>query len=343
MSSWWFLYLEIFYASVVASQNFGYDFDVRYWIVFFLLSSFSVSLAFAKDISCYIYNNCGPGSRAGVVSNPSTGNQIRINPSAVPTQKGYGLEGIYFNSDVDFSIVRGIGRIGAALSPSNSDETFFGTPGFEINENLLDRKTEGKKYPNQKINLATAFVLAEKSRSTFNSYALKFGVMGKYNKISKHVNGGAGLSGLLGPITFGVSEYRDESVLDYSLLGSEQEDVIKYKVRTYSVGLSLESLLIDVSKLQYEDPQNSVDDLTSSVRIITVSYNYKKFIFTTSNRLEDSSRLAYNYETEMLETRQKKNSNFHAIQYIANKYITLGVLYNYYLLRDVALTATVFY
>ena len=316
---------------------------MRNLIFVFLLSSFTASLVLAKDIKCYIYANCGPGSRAGVVSNPSTGNQIRINPSAVPTAKGYGLEGIYYNSDVDFSIVRGIGRIGAAISPSNSDETFFGTPGFEINENLLERKTEGQKYPNQKINLATAFVIAEKSKSTFNSYALKFGVMGKYNKLTKHVNGGAGLSGLLGPLTFGASEYRDESLLDYTLAGSDMLEVVKYKVRTYSVGLSVESLLLDVSKLHYQDPQNSVDELTSSVRIVTLSYNYKKFIFTTSNRMEDSARLAYNYETKMLEARQKKNSNFHAVQFIANKYITLGVLYNYYLLRDYAVTATIFY
>lgn len=309
--------------------------------IFFLLFVIS-SAGLAKDISCYIYANCGPGSRAGAVSNPSTGNQIRINPSAVPTQKGYGLEGIYFDSSADFSIVRGIGRIGAAISPSNSDETFFGTPGLEISENLLQRKINEEKYPNQKINLATAFVLTEKSRSLFKSYALKLGVMGKYNKLSKHTNLGAGLSGLLGPVTFGYSSYMDESQVDHSLAGSAQVEDLKYKVRTYSVGLSFESLLFDVSKLHYEDPVYNLGE-ESSVRIVTLSWNYKKFIFTTSNRLEDSKRPTYDRDAQILLAQQKKNSNFHAIQYIASKHITFGVLYNYYLLNDLSVTATVFF
>ncbi|MES2803566.1 MAG: hypothetical protein V4654_13815 [Bdellovibrionota bacterium] len=300
------------------------------------------SISFAKDLSCYIDVTCGSGARSGNTGNPSTGNQIRINPSAVPTEKGFGLEGIYFNSETDFSIVQGIGRIGAAVSPSNSDETFFGTPGLEITENLLDRKLNEKKYPNQKINLATAMVLVEKNRSLFKSYALKLGVMGKYNQLTKHTNLGAGLSGMLGPLTFGYSNYKDETLLNYSHAGSDSIEIAKYQVQAYSVGMSVNSFLLDVSQLRYVDPQYDFEE-ESSVRIITLSFNYKKFIFTVSDRVESSHRPVYNYDTEMLEEQFTKKDNFQAIQYIASKHMTLGLLHNYYLLRELAVTATVFF
>jgi hypothetical protein len=306
-----------------------------------LFAFFTTSLSFAKDVSCYdVGVNCGSSSKSS--SNPSSGNQIRINPSAVPTQRGYGLEGIYYDSETDFSIVRGLGRIGAAISPSNSDETFFGAPGFEISQNLLARKANKKKYPNQKVNLATAMVLAEKNSTVLKSYALKLGVMGKYNQLNKHVNFGGGLSGLLGPVTFGYSNYLDESQLDYSLLGSDQKQDVKYRVQAYSLGLSLESFLLDFSNLRYVDPLYNYED-ESSVKIVTLSFNYKKFIFTISNRLEESYRPMYDFDTKVLITRQRKNENFGAIQYIASKYITVGVLYNYYLLREFSATATVFF
>lgn len=312
--------------------------NVYIFILFLMMSS----LGFAKDISCYIDVTCSSGSRSGSTGNPSTGNQIRINPSAVPTQKGFGLEGIYFNSETDFSIVQGIGRIGAAVSPSNSDETFFGTPGLEITENLLDRKLNDKKYPNQKINLATAMVLTEKNRSLFKSYALKLGVMGKYNRLTKNTNLGAGLSGMLGPLTFGYSQFKDESLLDFGLEGSDPTEIAKYQVKTHSVGLSVNSFLLDVSQLRYVDPQYDFTE-ESSVRIITLSFNYKKFIFTISDRVEESHRPVFNYDTEMLEEQNVKKDNFQAIQYIASKHMTVGLLHNYYLLRELAVTATVFF
>lgn len=309
------------------------------WPLLFLilLSNWSAQ---AKDISCYINVDCGR-NYTSTSSNPSTGNQIRINPSAVPTKAGYGLEGIYFDSETDLSIVRGLGRIGAALSPSNSDETFFGPPGFEISQSLYERKYDQKKYPNQKINLATAFVLAERNSSLMQSYALKLGVMAKYNQLNKHVNFGGGLSGVLGPLNFGYSNYLDETQVDYSLVGSTVKQDLKYRVQTYNVGLSLESVLFDYATIEYADPLFNNEEKSTS-KIATISVNYKKFIFTAANRLEESNRSMYDYENKVLVARQRKNENFGAIQYIASANITLGVLYNYYLLREYAFTATIF-
>lgn len=300
------------------------------------------SVSYAKDIACYIDTNCSSTARSSS-SSPSTGNQIRINPALVPTQNGLGVEGIYYDSAVDFAIVRGLGRIGAAISPSNSDETYFGTPGFEIAENLLDRKTDKKKFPNQKITLATAMTLVEKNRSALTSYALRLGVMGKYNQLTKHAHMGAGLSGMLGPLVFGVSSYNDESRVDYSILGSDYTEDKKYRVKTASVGLSFPYVLLDVSQLRYQDPQYSFTTDETEVNIATISVNYKKFIVTLSQRREKSYRPVYDYETKTLKYEYQKYDTFQAVQYIASKNVTIGLLHNYYMLREVAFIGTIFF
>lgn len=107
-------------------------------------------------------------------------------------------------------------------------------------------------------------------------------------------------------------------------------------------GSTVNSLLLDVSYLKYEDPQYNLEE-ESEVRIITLSFNIKKVIFTVSDRVEHSNRPKYNYDTKMLEEQYIKKDSFQAIQYIASKNVTVGLLHNYYLLRELAVTATVFF
>src|SRR5262245_2124011 len=81
---------------------------------------------------------CGyaPGSSGKGGGAPTRGGKIRINPSAVPTEKGLGIEGIIFEG-VDLSLVKGMGRVGAGISPSASESTFFGPPALENPEDYL--------------------------------------------------------------------------------------------------------------------------------------------------------------------------------------------------------------
>lgn len=94
--------------------------------------------------------------------NPSYGNQIRLNPSAVPTEEGFGLEGILYRGEVDISLAKGTGRVGAAISPSNSEETFFGPPGIELDDDMYQRKYAADKFASNKVTLATAVNLIKK-------------------------------------------------------------------------------------------------------------------------------------------------------------------------------------
>lgn len=294
----------------------------------------------AEEINCYLLNQCTHWRRTNTSANPSTGSQLKINPSAVPTEKGFGVEGIYYNQDTDLSFIRGNGRMGAAISPSNSEETFFGPPGFELSQELYNRKSQKEKFVGKKLTLATAFSLIEKNGSGLNKYNLKLGLMGKYNELTKNTTPGGGLSGAFGPISFGYSVYDDQALLDYGIYSTPSSELFKYRVQTYNIGVFLSSLALDYSNLRLE-----TDDklFISTVKLFTANLSLGRFVFTVAQRKEDSPTWAYNYETKQLEPQQIKENYFGGIQYNFSSNIMLGVLYNYYLLREYSGTVTLFF
>lgn len=308
----------------------------KFLSIFFLIQ-FSLSFAHAET-NCYLINECSRFRRDP--SSPSPGTQIKINPSAVPTEKGYGIEAIYFSQEADLSLVRGTGRMGAALSPSNSEDTFFGASGIETTDELFQRKDEKLKYPNQKITLAAAFNLLERKGSGLKKYNLKLGLMAKYNKNSYNVTPGGGLSGALGPLSFGYSMYEDQTQWDARSLGGPAEELTKYKVQTYNVGLYLNSVILNYSNMLLKTEDESFE---AKINLYTASLTLGKFIFTAAKRDEDSPTPAYNYETKTLEYQKVKEEYFGGIQYTLTRNLMIGGLYNYYLLREGSITATLFF
>ncbi|WP_413288043.1 hypothetical protein [Bdellovibrio sp. HCB337] len=314
-------------------------------LVRLLLSVISLTLILSSEAmagGCYNgITNCdwaSAGGRGPAAESSSTGGKVKINPAAVPTEKGFGLETITYDVYTDVGLVRGNGRIGAAISPSNSEETFFGPPGFADPFELALRKYERKKYPSQKVTLATAFDIAQKKGSGLKSYSLKFGAMGRYNKLTKAALPGAGLTGTLGPISFGGSVYEDQTKADPDDVNMDGlSPVHSYQVRTYSVGLFLSSLVVDYSHMSLD-----TDD-TYTVQLLTASLYWKKLILTAAKRIENSPNPAYNFETQMLEYTQIKEEVFGGLQYSVTKNLMLGALYNYYLLREYSISATLFF
>lgn len=306
----------------------------EFWLLLlWLVSIFTMRPARGSDCYDGVYD-CGRSWSRSSSGNSSTGGKVKINPSAVPVEKGFGIETIFFSSEADFGIVRGNGRIGAALSPSNSEETFFGPPGFALPEDTLTRKKAAEKYPSQKVTLATAFNVAENKGSLFSSYTLRAGLMAKYNRFTQTASPGIGASGTLGPLTFGGSVYDDETQLTYETYGNPLKPVIRYQVRTYNVGLFLSSLVLDYSNLRVATPD------VSSVNLFTASLFIKKIILTGSKRIEDSSRPYYNPATQLLEVKKIKEEVFGGLQYSFSNTFMLGFLYNYYLLHEYSATAT---
>lgn len=317
----------------------GFNFVILCRLLASVMFLFSIR-SYGMDIECYMSDKCNNVGIRSSSGNPSTGAQLKINPSAVPTDQGFGIEGILFKDQVDLALVRGTGRVGAAISPSNSEETFFGPPGFEHSQDLYRRKYESEKYPNQKYTLAVAANAFDNKKSGLNAMSLKLGAMAKYNKLTKGFRGGFGLNGVLGPLAFGASAYNDQTQLNDYDLGEELKIRINYQVQTYNVGLFLNSVVLDYSHLKMTEND---DTEPAEISLVTVSVLIHKFILIAAKRTEDSARLSYNYETKLLEAKQHKEDYFGGLQYRLNKTVMLGFFYNYYLLREASFSTTIFF
>lgn len=304
------------------------------FLLIFIQARAQAALCHASKEYCGWVKGSSPSSAAPAA--PTRDNTIRINPSSVPVEKGFGIGLIVFDG-VDAGFVQGLGRIGAAISPSNSEETFFGPPSLELPENYLERKQNAKKYRVQKSTLATGVQLFRSRSSGLKRVELNLGVMGKYNTATKAITPGGGVSGVLGPLTFGYSAYQDQTQLDYSIYGLDEKRTTRFHVETYSAGLFLNSLALDYSILR------QVTDEVSMTSVVTASLFLKKSMFTAALRKESSNRPMYNFSTRNLEDQRDKSEVFAAAQFNVWKELMAGVFYNYYVLRELSVGATYFF
>jgi hypothetical protein len=306
----------------------------------FALALFLASPAAWAELCDHTKQYCGlsSGTTSSAGGAPTRGSKIRINPSAVPVEKGLGLEFIYFDQSLDFALVQGLGRVGAAISPSNSEETFFGPPAVEITEAFLERKVGKHKLPAQKYTLATAVGLISNKKSGLKRAELNLGLMGKYNTVTKSVLPGGGISGVLGPFTFGYSAYKDQTLLDYSPYALDLKQTVDAHVETYSIGAFLNSIAIDYSSLK-----EVITDQPAIITVVTGTLLLKRSLLTVSFRTEKSDRPAFDFETQELKVMETKQETFFGAQFILGNSLMLGAFYNYYLMREISFGATVFF
>lgn len=283
-----------------------------------------------------VSNRSSSGASAG---SPSSNSSFRLNPAAVPVEDSFGVGAIFYRGMPDLGLVRGLGRVGAALSPSNGEETFFGPPGFELNEDLLRRKNARDKYESQKYSAAAAFALLQSKGSGWRRFQLNLGLLGKYNKVSGTAWPGAGLSVQLGPLTLGYAAAADEFVVDYSYFGSDRKDYFRYGTQTASASLYLGSAAFDWSMLTIY-PQFGAPLV---VNLGTASVILSRFIFTASIRQESSDRPGYDFERRQLTVERDKSEVFGGLQISVWRGIIGGVFYNYYLLKEYSAGLTVFF
>lgn len=305
-------------------------------VVFTSLSFLGMALADVEPLCNLDTDFCKTsGQTRSVSAAPSSSSRINLNPSAVPTQKSFGIEVIGYKGDGDFGIVRGFGRAGAALTPSNNDETFFGAPSFEYDSTFLIRKTKADKYQQRKYTLATAFNLYEKGRG-LKQIALNLGFLAKYNTVTKATNPGAGLSGIFGPFILGYSVYRDETLMQPGI-ETDPEQKIQSIIKTYSMGVYLTNLILDYSTLRIQNTEPTTIDLA------TISFFIKKFILTASQRQEHSGRTSFNFREKSLEYNPHKVEYLYGVQFRVTPNFMVGALYNYYLLREASVSATLMF
>lgn len=282
--------------------------------------------------------SCGywPGSSDPSTGAPTRGSKISINPAAVPTEKGTGIETIIFDG-VDVALVRGMGRVGAGISPSASESIFFGPPSLELPEDYLERRIGAKKYESKKFTLATAFRVYDNKKSSLRQFDVNLGLLGKYNQLTRQVTGGAGLRGKIGPFTYGYSVYSDQTQLDYADYGLEEKPVTRFYVETISGGIFLKSAALDYSRLRM------ITNDVSTVGVFTASLLLKKTILTVAFRAEESAKPDYDSTTKTLQDRRKKSDTFLGAQVNVGRYLLAGLFYNYYTLDELSIGATVFF
>lgn len=292
-----------------------------------------------ESILCDLYDNiCDSSSSSkSETITPSGSQRVKLNPAAVPTGNIFGLGSIYYKSDFDFLLVKGLGRLGAAISPSNSEETFFGPPAFELPDDYSERKKLRRKYKDSKLNLAAGFDLYDNKKSGLRRFNLSLGLIGKYNNLTSEVLPGAGVNSVFGPFSLGYAVFQDQIYLDYAEFNVDRKANTKLLVENYSGSLFLESLILDYSVMQIKTA-----DITT-IRTTTASLLLRRAILSAAIRIENSARSKYDFKKEQLVTEREKSDLFLSAQYKVNKNIMVGVLSNYYLLNELTATATIFF
>jgi hypothetical protein len=288
-----------------------------------LILAFSLSEVRAAENFCEALNliNCDPihkmTRRSSAKSLPSSGTAAQFNPSNVSHDRGVGLETFYQPSQSpSFNFVTGTGKAGAALVSSKLENAFFGNRVPEIEEDYLERIENKEQYKSNKYTLALGVALFKR-----RNLGLDLGVLTKYNEKTKRMNPGGGLAMRIGPVSLGASVYKD----DFFLKTIDYQET--FTVQNYFAGIQIKNLFLDagVIKTHYK----FYDD-DSEIKLYSASYIWNKLLFN----------LAYRIETVY----EKDESEIYAgLQYSLNKYLILGVHYNYYLLDEMAGSLTIFF
>ena len=273
-----------------------------------------------------IYTKRSPG--------PTKSDSVRLNPAEVPFDSVTGIESIYYGGSFDFALVKGLGRVGAAISPSNNQETFFGAPAVETSQDFFYRADARQKYVAPKYTLAGGVSLISKDGEGLRHLDISIGALAKYNKVTGHVKAGGGILAIAGPIWLGASKYQDEDVIETQ----SPNLVFPIDVTVLSGGLATSSVSVDYSILKVDSSL-----VPSTATVITVTGFIKRAIFTVARRDVDSGKPRFDFNQDILVYDQKKTDYFGGAQYRLAPFLVVGVFYNYYLLHEGSIGATVFF
>lgn len=318
------------------------------WLIF----STSGFAAPATDI-CEILKteNCAGVSRqnrrANAQSLPSTTSASQFNPANVSHDRGLGVEAMYLpGQSPTIGLVAGTGKAGAALVSTNQENGFFSNRTLELDSDFLKRRDDVEPFDSDKYGLAIGAGLLKNRNISWD-----VGVLGKYNTVSKRVNGGVGTSLRVWVFSLGLSSYSDDQVLkfgnkldptsqnSYATLFDASEYHERYTVHTAFGGVRLGKLFLDtgVIRTRYEFYGGE----PSTIHLYSAAYIVDKFLFNVALRHENSPMPTY--KNKELVYVQRKNDTYVAIQYSVGKNVVLGVHHNYYLLRELAVSGTVFF
>jgi hypothetical protein len=259
------------------------------------------------------------------------------NPGAISTQRSFGVGAIYYKIRPSYVLVTGTGQIGAAISPSNGDDTFFGNPSFETEADYLYRQTESLPFEQLKIVLGAAYSLIDNERTGFSRFRITLGALGKYVVDTDAIKPGGGLTIALGPLVIGGSYLQDETKI--SADGATPPSVLHSETLSYTGNLALGPLTLDYTHLLLKpETGNQVN-----VDLANASLVVKRFVISAAYRIEKSDRKIFDSETLTLKPKFQKEEVFGGIQIPILPFAQAGLFYNYYLLDEFSAGLTLFF
>jgi|SaaInlStandDraft_5_1057022.scaffolds.fasta_scaffold67401_2 hypothetical protein len=330
-------------------------------LIFIVLSVFLCHESHSQKTICEILdleycNSSGRAlTRSSSASFPSSTTAALNNPSSLSMEKGFGLESILYKNVARIGIVSGSGRIGAAISKSPAEETFFSHYALESNNSFRQRKVSKDVHSPDNLSFAMAFNIFGKKKRT--GLQLDFGIIYKRNGAKEADYTGAGATLSLNKVfSIGYAVYDDvfyedrrgqmidivdqygQSTLTYFDTSLTNLTDIDVKVESLILGLKFGNLAIDhlTLKTTYQDNVFA----PTYIKIFNTSLFYKKWIFSYGLREEESFR--EQYQDEVFSSEKFKYDGFIGAQYALNKAILIGLYSNYYLLNELTMGMTIF-
>jgi hypothetical protein len=106
-------------------------------------------------------------------------------------------------------------------------------------------------------------------------------------------------------------------------------------------GSRIKNFFFDIGLLQtkYKFEQS----IPSKTLIVSGAYTWNRLLLNLAYRNEESAAPQFNYSNNSFEWKKNKRNYYGGIQYAINRFIILGTQYNYFLMKDVSFSATVFF
>ncbi len=278
-------------------------------------------------------------------SAPTSSTASNLNPANTSFDKGLGVEALgQANNPILYGLISGTGKMGGALISGSPDNGFFGNRVPELPEEITKRTEEKHQFKNQKLTLALAGKLVSQK-----NLGLDAGLILKRHSELKKVNYGLGISGRIWLLHFGASAYQDDFFIDYTRtirdgtgstyaqLYEEDSASERFVVTTYTVGTRFSNFAVDYglikSKLDFYGTPTDIALLSASVY-------YKDLLLSFASRKETSAQTIF-VEGE-LDRAKEKSATYLGLQYSLNQHMIMGANYNYFLLKELSLTLTLF-
>lgn len=296
-------------------------------------------------------------SRSAGASLPTVNSAAFNNPAAISLSKGLGIESIHHNGKAQLGIITGTGRIGAAISNSPNDGSFFGNYAIESSNQFRQRAIALDKFEPKKLILAGAFnAFGGDSKSGLQG---DIGVIyRRHTALDKDYFGGGFILSFNQVISFGMSTYKDVHYVELSgktdyyvdQLGGKTQVIYpvnptiynyetEYTVNSSVMGIKFSKLALDNIKFLTVSDDISLDKTT--VDIYNLSYFHNTWIFSYGRRFEISNKEVY--DDFSFKVQKDKSDTFLGAQYAMTNGLLVGGFFNYYLFGEVSLGLTYFF